>query len=134
MKLNGLKPQMMVAYLGVGKESFRHWREDFDPNPHRSFFGSSDLFTYQLIKLLIREQGIPPRLLKKCGFQSLFDYFHHHTLDTIKDSLLQVDTDACTVNVLSSSSSRLCFGFSIHTVPLSQVIDEHRRSLETFGN
>ena len=134
MALKGLKPQMMVGYLGVGKESFRYWRESLDPNPHRSIFSSSDLFTYQLIKLLIREQGITLKLLKNCRIKPLFKYFLNHPLNSLVDHLLQIDTDSGSVEIFEAHSKNVKYGFSIHIVPLSHVINEHRNALERFGN
>ena len=129
----GFKPQQMCDLLGVGKETFRYWRRELDPNPPRALFSSLDLLIYRLIKYLVKIQEEPPKTLKTCGFNTLFTQLSGRDLSEIRGALLFIDVPDHKMQLMEEDERPSRFGFGLHYVPLLPVVQEHEDALVHFG-
>lgn len=131
--MHGFKPQEMASLLQIHKETFRYWRANLDPNPNRSKFNSRDLLVYRLIKFFVKQHGEPPKTLKNCGITRIFESIGSHDIETLRESLILLDTDRGCIEFLTLDRSPSKFGFGIHYVPFAPVVDEHKNALLSFG-
>lgn len=129
----GFKPQQMCDLLGVGKETFRYWRKELDPNPPRALFSSLDLLVYRLVKYLVKVQEEPPKTLKSCGFHALFAQLSERDLSDIREFLLFIDVPDQKIQLMEEGHRPSRFGFGLHYVPLLPVVTEHEDALVHFG-
>lgn len=131
--MSGFKPQEMTSLLSVNKETFRYWREQLDPNPHRAKFSASDILIYRLIKFLVHRGEVRVKTLKTCGIAELFNTIHSHAIGDLRQRFIMLDTDSHSIQFLPPNEQPAHFGFNIHYMPFEQVVTEHEKALLTFG-
>ena len=68
-------PAIVMSLLGISRETFRYWRHELDPNPHRAKFNYQLLLAYALIQTLVKECWISPRFLKTTNLAEIFHWF-----------------------------------------------------------
>ncbi len=131
--MSGFKPQEMTDLLSVPPQSFRYWREQLDPFPHKARFTASDLLAYRIVKFLIHYQDLHAKTLRACGISGIFEWVRYEKLKQVRDSLLQLDTRRQEMIMLAPGTAPKSFGFGVHIVPLAEVVNEHEHALLTFG-
>lgn len=130
----GFKPHVVIALLGISGQTLRYWRKQLDPQPQRSLFSSPDVLALRLIKAFTHHHDTSVRMLKKCGFSSLFDEFEKTPMYILRDRIALLDERNETISLIPHDPGFDIDDFRLHGIGLCTVVNEHLESLCRFGS
>lgn len=97
-------PAIVMSLLGISRETFRYWRKELDPNPHRSKFNYQLLLAYALVQELVQKCWISPRFLKTTNLNEIFYWFEiEHTESERYNMALALDRSQARCYLIEST-------------------------------
>lgn len=124
-------PGQLRDALGIGQETYRHWKKTLAPlrreSGHSPCFTAGDLAATAVVKVLVADYGMRVSTLSSIA-EGLFGECNSRSWPILERSLLMLDIAGGSVSIQSEGGG-LMFNGPAMVVPLGTLIEGLRRAL-----
>lgn len=128
-------PGQLRDAIGIGQETYRHWKKALAPmrraGGHSPSFTAGDLLATAIVKILVAEYGMRISALSALA-DDLFEACNSRSWPTLERSLLVLDLGETCV-FIQSEDGRLVLDKPAIVVPLRALIERLRSALLSGG-
>ncbi len=129
----GYKPHVVRELVEISPETFRYWRANLDPSPHRSLFTAGDVLGYHVFAVLIRYKHVSPQFLRKLDFSKLFNVVNSSPLEKLETHVIEINGESERWRFMTNGERMDLLNISRLYVPFEPIIERHVSAFTQLG-